>query len=258
MEKRKINNKVNSKSASGNAKRNSITAIFGSTIILFGVALISYNYIQSKKMIAYDYMANVFYTDNQENKEEVKEQQDNNGVNIEETNKKQENDNQTGNAQNDNQQNNSQQNNNQQSGNQNVNNNSFQYIGFLEIPKINLKKGFVDKSSKDNDVEKNLYVAPNSNYPDVEKGNFIIAAHSGTGWKAFFNNLYKLSKGDQAVVSYNNKKYTYSIVNIYKQNKTGKIAIYRNYDKTTLTLVTCTNDDDKTQTVYIAELVSVS
>ena len=43
---------------------------------------------------------------------------------------------------------------------------------------------------------------------------------------------------------------------IYKQAKTGKIAIYRNYNKTTLTLITCTNYDSKTQTVYISELVS--
>ena len=244
MVKRKINNKTKYKSDTSNEKRYSITAIVGSIIILFGIALISYNYVQSKKVMAYDYMANVFYTDSQENKDEVTEQGNNSGTNIEENN-----------IENNNGSN--QENNNQQS-NQSINNNSFQYIGFLEIPKINLKKGFVDKNSKDNNVEKNLYVAPNSSYPDVDKGNLIIAAHSGTGWKAFFNNLYKLSNGDQAIITYNNKKYTYSIVNIYKQNKTGKIAIYRNYEKTTLTLVTCTNDDDKTQTVYIAELVSVS
>ena len=35
------------------------------------------------------------------------------------------------------------------------------------------------------------------------------------------------------------------------------IAIYRNYKKTTLTLVTCTNNDSNSQTIYIAELQSV-
>ena len=131
-----------------------------------------------------------------------------------------------------------------------------EYIGYLTIPKINLNKGFVDKRSTENDVEKNIMVIEESNYPNVEKGNFILAGHSGTGWKAFFNELYQLDIGDEAYVSYKGKKYTYKITNIYKQPKTGKIAIYRNYNKTTLTLITCTNNDDTTQTIYVAELES--
>ncbi len=131
------------------------------------------------------------------------------------------------------------------------------YIGYLTIPKINLNKGFVDKRSKENDVEKNIMIIEGSTYPNVKKGNFIIAGHSGTGWKAFFNELYRLNIGDEAYVTYKGKKYTYQFTNIYKQPKTGKIAIYRNYDKTTLTLVTCTNNDETTQTVYIAELEKV-
>ena len=115
-----------------------------------------------------------------------------------------------------------------------------EYIGYLTIPKINLKKGFLDMRSKLNNIEQNITVIEGSSYPDKEKGNLIIAAHSGSGWKAFFNDLYKLSTGDKAEISYKGKKYTYKIVNIYKQQKTGTIAIYRNYDKTTLTLITCT------------------
>ena len=105
------------------------------------------------------------------------------------------------------------------------------YIGYLTIPKINLKKGFLDMRSELNNIEQNITVIEGSSYPDKEKGNFIIAAHSGSGWKAFFNDLYKLSTGDIAEISYKGKKYTYKIVNIYKQEKTGKIAIYRNYEK---------------------------
>ena len=131
------------------------------------------------------------------------------------------------------------------------------YIGYLNIPKINLTKGFLDVRSTENDVEKNILVVAGSNYPDTKKGNLILAGHSGTGWKAFFNDLYKLTNGDVAYVTYKGKKYTYQIVNIYKQPKTGSIAIYRDYEKTTLTLITCTNWDSTSQTVYIAELVNV-
>ena len=85
----------------------------------------------------------------------------------------------------------------------------------------------------------------------------LLYYHYAPLWKAFFNELYRLNIGDEAYVTYKGKKYTYKITNIYKQPKTGKIAIYRNYDKTTLTLITCTNNDDTTQTVYIAELDNV-
>ena len=128
----------------------------------------------------------------------------------------------------------------------------------MEIPKINFNRGFYRIENPANNVEQNIQVIEGSTMPDVDKGNLIIAGHSGTGWKAFFNDLYQLVEGDQAIVTYQNKRYTYQITNIYKEKKTGTIAIKRDYNKTSLTLVTCTNNDDTTQTVYIAELVSVS
>lgn len=195
-------------------------AVIGSIITMVGGFFLSYNYIQSKKVMAYDYMANVFYSQN-DNQEIVEQDgQEKEQAQVQE----------------------------------NTTTFTDDYIGYLTIPKINLNKGFVDKRSAENDVEKNILVVEGSSYPDTDKGNLIIAGHSGTGWKAFFNDLYKLTAGDVAEVTYKNKKYVYKIVNIYKQPKIGKIAIYRNYDKTTLTLVTCTNNDDETQTIYIAEL----
>lgn len=132
------------------------------------------------------------------------------------------------------------------------------YIGRLEIPKINLNKGFTSIDSPYNTVNKNIQVVKGSTYPDVSKGNFIIAAHSGTSYLAYFKNLYKLSNGDVAYVNYNGKRYTYRIVNIYEQEKTGKIVIYRNGEKTCLTLVTCTKNSKTQQTIYILELESVT
>lgn len=200
----------------------SVTALIGAIITIVGGFFLSYNYVQSKKVMAYDYMANKFYNGTEvvdiieEDKkiEPVKEQP----LPKEVTN---------------------------------------DYIGYLTIPKINLTKGFLDIRAKDNDVEKNILVVEGSNYPDTDRGNLILAGHSGTGWKAFFNDLYKLEINDTAYVTYKNKKYIYSIVNIYTQPKVGKLAVYRNYEKTTLTLITCTNNDATTQTVYIAELVSI-
>lgn len=130
------------------------------------------------------------------------------------------------------------------------------YIGFLEIPNINLKRGFVSPNSPDNDVSKNVMIVESSNMPDVNKGNFILAAHSGNSYVSYFKDLYLLNKGDYAYVTYQGVKYVYKITNIYLQAKTGQIGIYRNNEKTTLTLVTCTKDDEEHQTIYILDLVS--
>ena len=205
----------------------SIVALIASIIIMLGFYLITYNYVESKKILAYDYVSTEFFEEKEEEPPKKVEKEETpttpEPTPVETPAEQVTND----------------------------------YIGYLQIPKINLNKGFLDQKSTENNVEKNIYVVEGSSYPDVKKGNLIIAAHSGTGWKAFFNDLYKLTNGDIAVITYKNKKYTYRITNIYKQPKTGKIAIYRNYEKTTLTLVTCTNHDLTTQTVYIAELVSV-
>lgn len=132
---------------------------------------------------------------------------------------------------------------------------TYNYIGMLEIPKIGLKRGFVDMNSPSNNVSKNVTIIKPSSYPDVEKGNFILAAHSGSTRISYFNYLYQLNINDKAYIYYKNIKYTYNIVNIYKQQKTGKVGLYRDANKTTLTLITCTNNEKTTQTVYIAELV---
>ena len=203
-------------------RRNSqvATACISALMLIIGCFFLSYNYIQSKKIVAYDYMSNVFY--NGEEIITITEEEQGHAPIVEEE--------EEGEVTND-------------------------YIGYLTIPKINLTKGFLDKRSTENHVDKNILVVNGSNYPNVERGNFIVAGHSGTGWNAFFNDLYKLGIDDIAEVTYKNKKYTYKIVNIYKQPKVGNIAIYRDYTKTTLTLITCTNFDDTTQTIYIAELI---
>lgn len=131
------------------------------------------------------------------------------------------------------------------------------YIGKLEIPKINFSKGFTAIDSPYNTVSKNIEVVKGSNYPDQKLGNFIIAAHSGNSYLAYFKDLYQLVIGDVASVTYKNKKYTYKLVNIYEQDKTGRIVIYRNLEKTGLTLVTCTKDKKDKQTIYILELQMV-
>ena len=214
--KRQINNKTKKRISP------SVVALIGTTIILIGGFFLSYNYVMTEKVMAYDYMTNVFNSSGSS----VKIEQEENIIKEDDSNT-------------------------------NVTYDPNQYVGYLEIPKINLSKGFFAKESKYNDVDKNLLLVKEASYPNVEKGNLIIAGHSGTAWNSFFNDLYKLRVGDIAKVNFQGKIYTYKFVNIYKASKTGTISIYRNTKKTTLTLVTCTNDDKTTQTIYIGELESV-
>lgn len=131
------------------------------------------------------------------------------------------------------------------------------YAGILEISKIGFSKGFYQKESSLNNVKFNIKILPQSNYPDEDKGNVIIIGHSGNYNNSYFANLYKLALEDTAIIKYNSKTYTYKIVNIYTDAKDGTVTVYRDETKNCLTLITCTKDDDKTQTIYIFELVSV-
>lgn len=129
------------------------------------------------------------------------------------------------------------------------------YYGVLEIPRISLKRGFYNIGNRYNSIEYNVTMVEGSSMPYVDKSNLILMAHSGDAYVSYFENLYKLSIGDMAYITHKGTKYSYRIVNIYNVEKNGKVTIYRNYDKTTLTLITCTKNNDSSQTLYIAELV---
>lgn len=132
-----------------------------------------------------------------------------------------------------------------------INNN---YIAILEIPIINLKKGLFDIHDVNNDVNKNIEILEPSSMPNIEKGNLILAGHSGIGRIAYFKNLYKLNVGDIANIYYNRTKYIYQISKIYYIKKDGTAYIDKNKDKTVLTMITCHSNSDK-QIVIISELI---
>lgn len=127
------------------------------------------------------------------------------------------------------------------------------YIAVLKIPKINLERGLVDPNSYLNDVNYNVQILKGSSMPDVNKGNLILAGHSGNSRISYFRNLDKLSLGDDVYIIYNNETYQYKIVDIYDIEKTGTAEIIRNKNKTTLTLITCRHNTKK-QIVIICEL----
>lgn len=130
------------------------------------------------------------------------------------------------------------------------------YLAVLKIDKINLERGIYSINSKNNNVNKNIQLLKESNLPDKENGNVIIAGHSGNSYKAYFKNLVKLNNGDEAKLVYNGKTYIYSLSNSYEVEKTGKVEISRNINKQTLTLITCKHNTNK-QIVFVFELKNI-
>ena len=206
--------------------------IFSFVILFIGILITFSEYFNSKKIIVYDYMNELYYNevveinDVEEVIDDNKDVENNEEEEVEDTN------------------------------NYKFKEEKVSYIGYLSIPKINLKKGFTSKEDVHNTVSKNIEILDSSDYPDKELGNVILASHSGNSSISFFNKLHLLELDDLVYIEYNNLRYTYKIVDIYEVDKTGKVEIKRNKNKSSLTLITCTKSNNSTQTVYISELIS--
>ena len=128
------------------------------------------------------------------------------------------------------------------------------YIAVIKIPKIGLEKGLASKGSYYNNVNRNIQILTESDMPDKEKGNVILAGHSGNSSVSYFRKLNKLENNDEVIISYNGRDYVYRMVNSYEIEKNGYAHILRNAEKTTLTLITCKHNTNK-QLIVICELI---
>lgn len=203
--------------------KNSTISLVGIIVIVLGICVGLYEYFEERKNKAFSDMNIMLYENEQPENIVTNEQVD---IELEEPKEEQKENNSTNNQ---------------------------NYIGILEIPKINLKRGFYSINSKYNNVDYNITIINGSTYPNEENNNLILAAHSGDCPVCYFENLYKLKIDDIAYLYYNNIKYSYKIVNIYEEEKDGTVAIHRDYDKNVLTLITCTRNSNTKQTVYILE-----
>ena len=129
------------------------------------------------------------------------------------------------------------------------------YIAVLEIPAINLTRGLVDKSSPNNDVNKNIYMLKDTVLPDEDTiSHIILAYHSGNSYVSYFKNLHKLDINDEIYFYYKNNKYIYSIYKIDEVDKTGNIELKKT-NSSDITLITC-KGNLKRQIVIYATLKS--
>ena len=134
--------------------------------------------------------------------------------------------------------------------------NKYDYIAVLEIPSLNLKRGLLSIDNKYNDVAYNIAIMETSNMPDIINSNLILASHNGNSNVSFFKDLEKLNTDSLIYIYYNGYKYIYKINNYYIVDKTGKVNINRNKNKNTITLITCKNNTDTKQIVYIGYMIN--
>ena len=124
------------------------------------------------------------------------------------------------------------------------------YIAVLEIPAINLTRGLVDKSSPNNDVNKNIYMLKDTVLPDEDTiSHIILASHSGNSYVSYFKNLHKLDINDEIYFYYKNSKYIYSIYKIDEVDKTGNIELKKT-NSSDITLITCKGNLKKQIVIY--------
>lgn len=136
--------------------------------------------------------------------------------------------------------------------------NKIKYSSVIEIPKIGLKKGLYDINSKYNNISYNIQILSDSDMPDVNRGNFILAGHNGNSSISYFDKLDKLSLGDSIYIYYDGIKYEYLLDNYYTIDKTGIANIVRDYGKSTITLITCKRGTKDKQMIFIGYLKNKS
>ena len=129
------------------------------------------------------------------------------------------------------------------------------FFAILEIPKINLIEGFYNIDSSKNNVNKHVTLLKDSTMPNKNGSIIYLAAHSGTGYIAYFKDLDKLSIEDVINIKYQNKTYSYSINDIYEVPKNGTIMVNHNIHENYLVLTTCSKNKNQ-QLIITGKLIN--
>ena len=116
--------------------------------------------------------------------------------------------------------------------------------GTLIINKINLNEELFPINSEENTIERHVSILNGSNYPEL----MIIAAHSGIGPIAYFQELDKLEINDEIILIIENNKSIYKIKDIWEEKKNGYINFNKEKEKQ-LILTTCSPNKEGYQLV---------
>lgn len=106
------------------------------------------------------------------------------------------------------------------------------YYGYLVIPSIDLNLGFYNEDSPLNTVSKNIeFIKTNID------NTYLLAAHSGYGPLAYFNDLKDLQVGTDIYLEFKDEKKHYQVSSIKREKKDGTIKLKKQSGM--LILTTC-------------------
>lgn len=84
--------------------------------------------------------------------------------------------------------------------------------------------------------------------PEEDNSIIFLAAHSGTGPKAYFDDLDQLEINDPIELIYQNKTLLYYVTDIWEEDKNGYIHINKT-NNNQLILTTCSPTNSKKQLI---------
>lgn len=125
----------------------------------------------------------------------------------------------------------------------------YDYIGVLEIPSINLKRGFLDIGNFYNDVKWNIELIRD------DMNSLVLASHNGGLYNAYFRNLDKMKLNDEIIIYDDYYVYNYTFFDSYDVMKTGYVDLFSASSNKNIFLITCKGND--MQTVYVGVLNSM-
>lgn len=123
-------------------------------------------------------------------------------------------------------------------------------FGILSIPTLNLEQPIYPKSSKENQVDKNVMLL------EYEDDFLALAAHSGNGTHAYFRNLDAMPIGTSISIKKDGRTMEYIYFSKEEVLKTGTIYL-TDYPESMLILITCSKTKAEIQEVYYAKLAKI-
>lgn len=135
--------------------------------------------------------------------------------------------------------------------------NQSEIFGTLEIPALQLKKEIYQMSHPNNTVRVGIQLIKEDISQKKEDHFIVLAAHSGNGPHAYFNELEKLKIDDIISFYYQNQDLEYQYFQKELVDKTGVIDL-NNLKFSFLVLITCSKEYSDKQEVYYAKLVKKS
>ena len=125
----------------------------------------------------------------------------------------------------------------------------------LTIPKIGIYNARV--STNDYDLSQHIVNYPGTGIPP-ETGNAVMFGHSTLDWlynptnyKTIFTFLYKLSVGDEIIVTVDNQQYIFVVYNMTVVDPDDTSVFAQSYDDSYLTLITCTPNGTTLQRLVV-------